>query len=205
MTLSSGRTRTRLSPEQRRFQLLNSAMEAFSKRGIGRAGHADIAELAQVSVATVFNYFPTREMLVHVVLAEAASAYQDLITQNIKQPRHAKATLTNICFTLVDEALADKDWLKIWFEWSTSIREDIWPVFITTKNNVIDQITECLASGIASGEITSCHDAATLARLFDGICYILFLQAHQQPDKDALTQQITDYMNMLCDNPSNNA
>ena len=39
-------------------------VEVFARRGIGRGGHADIAEIAQVSVATVFNYFPTREDLV---------------------------------------------------------------------------------------------------------------------------------------------
>ena len=52
--------RTRLSPEKRKQQLLDYSIEVFSRRGIGRAGHADIAEMANVSVATVFNYFPTR-------------------------------------------------------------------------------------------------------------------------------------------------
>lgn len=55
------RPRTRLSPQKRKLQLMEIALEVFAKRGIGRGGHADIAEIAQVSVATVFNYFPTRD------------------------------------------------------------------------------------------------------------------------------------------------
>ena len=48
---------------------MECAIEVFSRRGIGRAGHAEIAEQAKVSVATVFNYFNTREELVDEVLA----------------------------------------------------------------------------------------------------------------------------------------
>ncbi len=46
------RPRTRLSPQKRKLQLMEIALEVFAKRGIGRGGHADIAEIAQVSVAT---------------------------------------------------------------------------------------------------------------------------------------------------------
>ncbi len=43
------RPRTRLSPQKRKLQLMEIALEVFAKRGIGRGGHADIAEIAQVS------------------------------------------------------------------------------------------------------------------------------------------------------------
>lgn len=44
------RPRTRLSPQKRKLQLMEIALEVFAKRGIGRGGHADIAEIAQVSL-----------------------------------------------------------------------------------------------------------------------------------------------------------
>lgn len=40
------RPRTRLSPQKRKLQLMEIALEVFAKRGIGRGGHADIAEIA---------------------------------------------------------------------------------------------------------------------------------------------------------------
>ncbi len=49
------RPRTRLSPLKRKQQLMEIALEVFARRGIGRGGHADIAEIAQVSVATVLT------------------------------------------------------------------------------------------------------------------------------------------------------
>ena len=63
-------TRQRLSPEARRQQLIELSMAVFAKDGLERAGHGDIAKLANVSTATVFNYFPTREDLVEAVLEE---------------------------------------------------------------------------------------------------------------------------------------
>ena len=74
------RRRTRLSPEARREQLMQCAIEVFSKRGLGRAGHAEIAELAQVSVATVFNYFSSREQLVDNVLIQIEDFFSDIPT-----------------------------------------------------------------------------------------------------------------------------
>ncbi len=53
------------------------ALEVFAKREIGRGGPADIAEIAQVSVATVFNYFPTREDLVDDVLNFVVRQYSN--------------------------------------------------------------------------------------------------------------------------------
>ena len=75
------RRRTRLSPEARRSQLMECAIEVFSRRGIGRAGHAEIAEQAKVSVATVFNYFNTREELVDEVLAEIERFVNQMLSQ----------------------------------------------------------------------------------------------------------------------------
>lgn len=199
MTTSNGRTRTRLSPEQRKEQLLGYALEVFSKRGIGRAGHADIADMAQVSVATVFNYFSTREELVEAVLKEAQLEYQKLITRHLHLGKNnVRTALSYVSAALVDAALEDKEWLKVWYEWSTSIREDIWPDFVDGKSVVLEQYTALFEAGMAEGIIAERRSAVELARLFDGICYILYLQTHQQPDKDALIRQADGYIDLLC-------
>ncbi len=199
MATSSGRTRTRLSPEQRKEQLLKFALESFSKRGIGRAGHADIADMAHVSVATVFNYFSTREELVDAVLNEAEREFHQLILESTSvEHRDVRSALSHVALQLIDAALEDKDWLKVWFEWSTSIREDIWPNFVQGKNVVLDRFTILFSQSIESKELETTHTPLELARMFDGICYILYLQTHQQPDKDALARQANSYIDMLC-------
>ncbi len=87
------RPRTRLSPQKRKLQLMEIALEVFAKRGIGRGGHADIAEIAQVSVATVFNYFPTREDLVDDVLNFVVRQYSNFLTDHIDLDLDVKTNL----------------------------------------------------------------------------------------------------------------
>ncbi len=127
------RPRTRLSPQKRKLQLMEIALEVFATRGIGRGGHADIAEIAQVSVATVFNYFPTREDLVDDVLTHVVRQFSNFLADNIDLDLHAKDNLTNITTKMISLVIEDCHWLKVWFEWSASTREEVWPLFVSTN------------------------------------------------------------------------
>lgn len=101
------RPRTRLSPQKRKLQLMEIALEVFAKRGIGRGGHADIAEIAQVSVATVFNYFPTREDLVDDVLNFVVRQYSNFLTDHIDLDLDVKTNLQTLCKEMVKLAMTD--------------------------------------------------------------------------------------------------
>lgn len=198
MAQSNERTRTRLSPERRKEQLLGCGLDVFAKRGIGRAGHADIAEMADVSVATVFNYFPTREDLVEEILAQTEKHFIKLINECTGQDQSMRALLNCITSQIIDTALADKAWMKVWFEWSTSIREDIWPRFVKGSRDAMDQFEQVFEHGMAKGEMVDRHQPRELASMLAGVCYVLFLQAHQQPDKTALNAMAQHYIDVLC-------
>ncbi|KKA45344.1 TetR/AcrR family transcriptional regulator [Salinivibrio sp. KP-1] len=195
MAQSNERTRTRLSPERRKEQLLGCGLDVFAKRGIGRAGHA---EMADVSVATVFNYFPTREDLVEEILAQTEKHFIKLINECTGQDQSMRASLNCITSQIIDTALADKAWMKVWFEWSTSIREDIWPRFVKGSRDAMDQFEQVFEHGMAKGEMVDRHQPRELASMLAGVCYVLFLQAHQQPDKTALNAMAQHYIDVLC-------
>lgn len=136
------RRRTRLSPEARRSQLMECAIEVFSRRGIGRAGHAEIAEQAKTSVATVFNYFNTHEELVDEVLVEIERFVNQMLSQAYgdqgcifdKIQRHVRLS--------VDAAYDQPDYAGIWLEWSSSVWEEVWPHY----TRLLDQCFELIAS-----------------------------------------------------------
>jgi AcrR family transcriptional regulator len=52
-----------LKKEQTRQLIMSTASRLFSERGFDRVSVAEVARTAQVSEATVFNYFPTKEDL----------------------------------------------------------------------------------------------------------------------------------------------
>ncbi|MDE1309236.1 TetR/AcrR family transcriptional regulator [Vibrio aestuarianus] len=192
------RPRTRLSPQKRKLQLMEIALEVFAKRGIGRGGHADIAEIAQVSVATVFNYFPTREDLVDDVLTHVVCQFSNFLADNIDLDLHAKENLTNIATAMVSLVVNDCHWLKVWFEWSASTREEVWPLFVSTNRTNQLLVKNMFIKAIERGEVCNEHDPEDLATLFHGICYSLFIQVNRLPNEESMRTLVKSYLNMLC-------
>ena len=192
------RPRTRLSPLKRKLQLMEIALEVFSRRGIGRGGHADIADIAQVSVATVFNYFPTREDLVDEVLNHVVRQFSNFLSDNIDLDIHAKENLRNIATEMVTLVAQDSNWLNVWFEWSASTRDEVWPLFVTTNRTNQMLVQNMFSKAIERGEVCDDHAPKHLANLFHGICYSLFIQAKRVDTQEELSTLTDSYLNMLC-------
>jgi len=186
------RRRTRLSPEARRNQLMEWAIEVFPRRGIGRAGHAEIAEQAKVSVATVFNYFNTREELVDEVLAEIERFVNQMLSQAYgdqgsifdKIQRHVRLS--------VDAAYDQPDYAGIWLEWSSSVREEVWPRYTRLLDQCLELIASELQTAMDAGEITSVLSAQDLARSLTGFGYVM-MQMINQPQRPA-REEVTDFL-----------
>jgi TetR/AcrR family hemagglutinin/protease transcriptional regulator len=192
------RPRTRLSPQKRKLQLMEIALEVFATRGIGRGGHADIAEIAQVSVATVFNYFPTREDLVDDVLTHVVRQFSNFLADNIDLDLHAKDNLTNITTKMITLVIEDCHWLKVWFEWSASTREEVWPLFVSTNRTNQLLVQNMFIKAIERGEVCDRHEPEHLATLFLGIFYSLFVQANRIQDEASMGVLVKSYLSMLC-------
>ncbi|WP_033135010.1 TetR/AcrR family transcriptional regulator [Aeromonas finlandensis] len=186
------RRRTRLSPEARRSQLMECAIEVFSRRGIGRAGHAEIAEQAKVSVATVFNYFNTREELVDEVLAEIERFVHQMLSQayDINGSIFDKIKChVSLC---VNAAYDQPDYAGIWLEWSSSVREEVWPRYTRLLDQSLELIASELQAAMDAGEITSVLSAQDLARSLTGFGYVM-MQMINQPQRPA-REEVTDFL-----------
>lgn len=193
--------RLRMSPARRKQQLLDYSMEVFAKRGLGRAGHADIAEISNVSVATIFNYFPTRDALVEQVLIEVEQRFSSLLEECLgDENKPLDARLVCISYYLINAVLTHQAWIKIWFEWSMSVRDQLWPQFIKSNGKNLSKICDAFEQAIQNGEIITEKSPDDLARLLQGICYIIYIQANLSTNQAALQQQAEMYLNVLGSN-----
>ncbi|HHQ4775962.1 MULTISPECIES: TetR/AcrR family transcriptional regulator [Aeromonas] len=186
------RRRTRLSPEARRSQLMECAIEVFSRRGIGRAGHAEIAEQAKVSVATVFNYFNTREELVDEVLAEIERFVNQMLSQAYSGNGSMFDKIKRHVSLSVDAAYDQPDYAGIWLEWSSSVREEVWPRYTRLLDQCLELIASELQTAMDAGEITSVLSAQDLARSLTGFGYVM-MQMINQPQRPA-REEVTDFL-----------
>lgn len=186
------RRRTRLSPEARRTQLMECAIEVFSRRGIGRAGHAEIAEQAKVSVATVFNYFNTREELVDEVLAEIERFVHQMLEQAYTGPGPINDSIRRHVKLFVDAAYDQPDHASIWLEWSSSVREEVWPRYAKLLDKALERIAPHLQRAMDAGEIQSVLSAQDLARSLTGFGYVM-MQMINQPQRPS-REDVTDFL-----------
>lgn len=140
--------RRRLQPEERRRLLLTYAVEVFSRRGIGRGGHTEIAEMGGVSVATVFNYFKTREALVEAVLEDVEKYLISLAEKVYAEEDDPVLAIRSHIKAFLHACEENPAYIKVWLEWSASVREETWPSYLEFQNKLLDMIAKQVDKGI---------------------------------------------------------
>jgi len=160
------RRAARLSPAERREQLLGSAIAAFARAGVARAGHAEVARLAGVSVPTVFVYFPTRETLVDAVLDEVARYIVDDVLKPIQaRPLDVPGLMRATALGFADFIESHPDHARVWLDWSTAVRDDVWPRYIAFQGEVLKLLKKTVARGKRDGSLLPGLDVDEATRL----------------------------------------
>lgn len=184
--------RRRLAPEERKRLLLTDAVEVFAARGIGRGGHTEIAEMGGVSVATVFNYFNTREDLVIAVLNEVEAQFLALAEEIYSQGDDPLDAIQNHIKAFLDMCESNPAYVKVWLEWSCSIREEIWPQYIAFQNKLLEMMAKQIDKAIKNGDLPSGLSAAERARWLLGNSQMLVSMAFDPSGKPRGMQQMVD-------------
>lgn len=145
--------RTRLAPEQRTAQLLDSAIKVFARTGLASGVHAQVASEAEVAVSTVFIYFPTREALVDAVITEIDRYLVDLVANIAVTQQSAVEKLVAILHEFSVTVDTAPHYIKIWLNWSTDVDDATWARYVDFQDRIIGAFSDIIASGIAAGEI----------------------------------------------------
>lgn len=117
--------RRRLSPEERRSELLTTAIEVFAEVGIERAGHGEIARRAGVSTATVFNYFPTRADLVEAVLLRIEDIVDTMFETVPATEGDAEAKLLALADAYIRMITAQPHAIQTFLKWAVSFDPEV--------------------------------------------------------------------------------
>jgi TetR/AcrR family hemagglutinin/protease transcriptional regulator len=170
---TSRRRAARLDPETRREQLLACAIRVFADRGLGRGGHAQVAEEATVAVPTVFTYFKTRSDLLQAVLREVRR-YYDAMADTYHHPGVAapRAILDN-AIAFAASVDSHPDYARILLEWSASVREEIWPLYVRQQADTVARFRATIERGQRDGSIPAHLDAEDTAGMIVGSWHVV--------------------------------
>jgi TetR/AcrR family transcriptional regulator, hemagglutinin/protease regulatory protein len=169
----AGQTRgpaARLSRRKRRAQLLSCAVTAVAHHGIGRVGHAQVAEIADVSVPSVFRYFPTREILVNAVLGQVERKFLTLARHSHRSKSSVREAMHEHARGFIDIARNEPEYARIWLEWSGTLRDDVWSRFIKLEKKLAKIIADNIEAQEEGIEDLTAFEAALA---FNGVAHVL--------------------------------
>lgn len=167
--------RRRLSPEERRAQLLETAVEVFAEMGLERAGHGEIARRAGVSTATVFNYFPTRPELVEAVLLKIEEIVDDIFQSVPADPGNVEASLVALAGAYTKMITEQPSATKTFLKWGVSFDPEIRKPWLAYQARTLDHLMKYFPDS---------PSARTEARILFGAANMLAIMSfdHKNPD-----------------------
>ena len=167
------RRATALEKSERRALLLRCAIGVFARRGIGAAHHAEIAREARVSVPTVFFYFPTRAALVASVLEEVARFFTEMAETIHDQHRPAPEIILQHARAFADVVATHPDYTRVLLEWSTALREEVWPLYVRFHEKAVAMIARTIKRWRIETGSDRDPDAEDDARVIAATAYVL--------------------------------
>lgn len=195
-TLSSSSSKTknkrkRLNAVARRQQLIDLAISLTAQKGIGQARHADIAELADVAVSTVFFYFPSVKILNHAVIDEVEHVVNSVCLNEIVisgQDCELSALLNVYYKTFKDLINTNKDFTTIFLEWGSAINNSAWPRYLAFRDKHIAFTKETLTRANAKGELKDGLDLDATAILISSVLSMMFKMSFFDGTQSAISE-----------------
>ena len=179
LALSRIHSAAQMPPEQRKKQLLRAGVASFAEKGIGSTKHADLARACEVSVPTVFSYFPNRTALVEAILEEVGLA----VIANVIEPAQCLAQsaerlpATGRLFTEYTER--EPAYVKVWLMWSMHFAPEIQAQFREFETRLVNALAEMIRSGSSIDDpdqdihdrarVISASSAFLAKMVFDGV------------------------------------
>jgi AcrR family transcriptional regulator len=178
-------------PEERKKQLLRAGVECFAIKGIGSTKHADLARACQVSVPTVFSYFPNRPALVSAILEEVGSTLLENVINPAQdmQPPDARLPATAPLFT--EFTAREPDYVKVWLMWSMHFAPEIQMQFRKFESKLLDALAEMIKTGSSVDDPgQDIHDRARVLTASSAFLAKMVFDGVSEKRREAFAQHI---------------
>jgi AcrR family transcriptional regulator len=163
------RKRRRLPAEERRKQILKSAVRVFARSNYRAARVADIAAEAGVSEALLYKYFDSKQAIFLEVLQHMSERVLLSWQEEVDREDDAATALRNMGITYYQRMLKHPEELRVQFQAISEIAERaIAERLRRDHENYVRFITGVIRKGIRQGSLRKDIDVDMLGFLFDG-------------------------------------
>ncbi len=117
-----------------------------ARRGLSGARPVDVAEEAGVSEATIYAYFPNRDVLVDAVLDEVGRHFLATTKAAFESEESLPVRYSAVFDAIAESAERAPDHARVWFDWASAMRGELGPRFLEAQSG----LTEIMASAVRS-------------------------------------------------------
>nr|WP_279537095.1 TetR/AcrR family transcriptional regulator [Aestuariicella hydrocarbonica] len=187
---------TRMSPEARRANLLQGLLHICAEKGLGEAYHSDVAAWAGVSVPTVFHYFPTKEEMVEVVIAEVSRfLIEDIVGPHSDETDNASDSVVHILMAFCDAIDDHPDYVRVWLEWSVAVRGTLWEEYLRFYENALRGVKRVLLRGLRDGSIDRGVNIDVACRVIVGAAHMIAQMRFAGSNREQILETVTSLVN----------
>lgn len=112
-------------------------------------------------------------MLVRAVLERVAQYYEELADRFHSSDAPAPNVLVAHAVAFATSVESDPDYARVSLEWSTAIRDDIWPIFLRFQEGILQRLQQTIRRGQEEGSIGQDIDPETAALMLVGSSWML--------------------------------
>jgi TetR/AcrR family transcriptional regulator len=162
--------RKRLPADERRKQILKSAVKTFSRSNYRAAKTADIATAAGISEALIYRFFPSKKAIFLEILQHISQRILILWQEEVAKEEDATRALRNMGMRYFERIQKHPEELRVQFQAISEVSD---PAIAKQLRRDHEQymrfIEKVLEKGVRQGTVRRDLPVKTLAVLFDGM------------------------------------
>jgi len=166
--------RARLSPDETRLRIMDTAEEHFRRVGYAKTAVADIAAALGMSPANVYRFFPSKSAIRDAICHKLLEQEHAMIEEIIASPEPANARLERIILGINSYNRAQFVRDKRLHDMVEVAMAENWEAIQAHCEKIKAYYSAVIAQGIASGEFAALDPVATGETVFMlcmGLCH----------------------------------
>ena len=159
---------------EQRDRILDAARSLFAAQGFDEVTVADVARVAGVARATVFNYFASKHALIDAITEEVLNYYGQMIEMALADHESATPMLLRGIFDIMGEGIEQlhQFYRSVFREMAKmQVGLDEGGSAAHARELAVTKLASLMARGQTRGEISSDHAPEDLASAFDSLAH----------------------------------
>lgn len=191
--------RRRLSPEERKRELLGAALDIAANMGLGNLVHAEVARACNVSIATVFLYFPDSETLTRSVVEEVGKFYREQCAEYLRKRKGASGGLQAYGRGFVESVETHPQYAAIFLQWAAASGNEygIWDLFLEHVRYLETEIKRRIRVDGVLAATSRTHLTDTFVQIYLGGAFVIIRMKFSGASKKKLHRLLDQFTELL--------